>query len=142
MLIKMTKILLGLSLIVLFVNSSVMAQDMGKEVELKPNQTKCPVMGGEISKEVFTDHNGKRVYFCCPGCDATFKQDPEKYLEKMEKEGVVLEDAPIEQTACPVSGKPINEEVYTDHDGKRVYFCCGGCKKSFIESPGKYSSKL
>jgi Cu(I)/Ag(I) efflux system membrane fusion protein len=55
--------------------------------EMKP-QTHCPVMGGEINKDVFTDHNGMRIYFCCAGCDGEFKADPEKYLAKMKAEGI------------------------------------------------------
>jgi YHS domain-containing protein len=51
-------------------------------------------MGGEINRKVFVDHAGKRVYFCCPGCDATFKKNPGKYLGKMRAAGVKLEDAP------------------------------------------------
>lgn len=67
----------------------------GKSIEEKtPNQTKCPVMGGDISKKSFLDHKGKRIYFCCPGCDKTFLKDPEKYLKKMKDEGVILENAP------------------------------------------------
>lgn len=54
-------------------------------------QTHCPVMGGEINKEVFTDYNGMRIYFCCGGCDATFNADPEKYLEQMRSDGIAPE---------------------------------------------------
>ena len=54
-------------------------------------QTKCPVMGGDINKEVFIDFRGNRIYFCCPGCDAIFKKNPEKYLDLMKKSGVVLD---------------------------------------------------
>jgi YHS domain-containing protein len=57
-------------------------------------QTVCPVMGGEINKEVYADYNGKRVYFCCQDCLSTFKKDPEKYMKKLEDEGVTLENAP------------------------------------------------
>ena len=59
-------------------------------------QTTCPVMGGEINKEYYADYNGKRVYFCCPACDGIFKQDPEKYMKKLEEMGQVPEDAPKE----------------------------------------------
>ena len=55
--------------------------------DLKP-QTHCPVMGNPINKEVYIDHEGMRVYFCCAGCDSTFKEDPEKYLKQMEAEGI------------------------------------------------------
>ncbi|MGP8051048.1 MAG: YHS domain-containing protein [Desulfobaccales bacterium] len=57
-------------------------------------QTVCPVLGGNIDKKVFTDYQGKRIYFCCAGCPAEFKKDPEKYLKKMEAEGVTLEKCP------------------------------------------------
>ena len=48
-------------------------------------------MGGDINKEVFIDFRGNRIYFCCPGCDAIFKKNPEKYLDLMKKSGVVLD---------------------------------------------------
>ncbi len=63
--------------------------------EGKP-QTKCPLMGGKINKKHYADYEGKRIYFCCPGCKAPFKKNPEKYIKKLEAEGIVLEDAPEE----------------------------------------------
>ena len=57
-------------------------------------QTVCPVMGGKINKDVYVDYRGKRVYFCCPGCEKKFLEDPEKYIQQMEAEGVVLEESP------------------------------------------------
>ena len=53
------------------------------EKELKP-RTKCPVMGGDIDKKVYTDYKGRRVYFCCARCNAKFRETPEKYLKKMK----------------------------------------------------------
>jgi YHS domain-containing protein len=64
-----------------------------KAPKLKP-QTTCPVMGGKIDKKLYADVDGKRIYVCCPGCIATIKKDPEKYLKKLKSEGVVLEDTP------------------------------------------------
>ena len=46
-------------------------------------QTICPVMGGAINKKVFTEYEGKKVYFCCAGCIAKFKAEPEKYIAKL-----------------------------------------------------------
>ena len=46
-------------------------------------QTSCPVMGGKINKAIYTEYKGKKVYFCCAGCVAKFKEDPEKYLAKL-----------------------------------------------------------
>jgi YHS domain-containing protein len=46
-------------------------------------QTHCPVMGGPINKEIFVEYKGKKVYFCCGGCDDVFLKEPEKYLPKL-----------------------------------------------------------
>ncbi len=46
-------------------------------------QTKCPVMEGAINKELFIEHEGKKVYFCCAGCEDIFKKNPEKYISKL-----------------------------------------------------------
>jgi YHS domain-containing protein len=46
-------------------------------------QTVCPVMGGKINKSIFTTYNGKKVYFCCSGCETPFLKNPEKYLSKL-----------------------------------------------------------
>ena len=46
-------------------------------------QTLCPVMGGAINKDIFVEHQGKKVYFCCPGCIEQFEAEPEKYLGKL-----------------------------------------------------------
>ena len=46
-------------------------------------QTHCPVMGRVINKEVFIEYKGKKVYFCCPGCEDSFNKEPEKYVHKL-----------------------------------------------------------
>ena len=41
----------------------------------------CPVLAGEmVDQNIFTDYQGKRVYFCCNKCRRDFLADPEKYL--------------------------------------------------------------
>ncbi len=46
-------------------------------------QTVCPIMGGAINKDIFTEYKGKKVYFCCAGCKPEFEKNPEKYLAKL-----------------------------------------------------------
>lgn len=46
-------------------------------------QTVCPVMGGKINKDIFTEYEGKKVYFCCEPCLEKFKESPEQYLAKL-----------------------------------------------------------
>ena len=74
-------------------------------------QTKCPVMGGDINKEVYADHEGKRVYFCCEACISTFKENPEKYLAKLKEAGVEPEAIPADDAA------PAENMDHTDHEG-------------------------
>ncbi len=70
----------------------------------KPQET-CPVMGGTIDKSLYEDHDGKRVYFCCAGCDAPFKADPQTFIAKAEAEGVVFDKTPAAEPATPKKGK-------------------------------------
>lgn len=105
---------------------------------LKPQAT-CPVLGGKISKQVYADYQGQRIYFCCANCQKPFKANPEKYFEKFAAEGVLLESV---QTKCPVMGTKLNKDMYTDYKGRRVYFCCAACVVTFKKEPAKYLSKL
>jgi hypothetical protein len=56
-------------------------------------------MGGKIDKALFVDHAGKRIYVCCRGCIRAVRADPEKYIAKLESEGVVLEAVPAGEEA-------------------------------------------
>ncbi len=47
-------------------------------------QTTCPIMeGSAINKALFVEYKGKKVYFCCPGCEDKFTAEPEKYIAKL-----------------------------------------------------------
>ena len=106
--------------------------------DLKPQAT-CPVMGGKIDKDVYVDYQGQRIYFCCASCKENFLKDPEKYFEKIEKEGVLLESV---QKKCPVMGGDIDKNVFTDYKGRRVYFCCASCQEKFKKDPENYLKKM
>jgi YHS domain-containing protein len=47
-----------------------------------------------------------------------------------------------EQTVCPVTGDPIDKNVFFEYQGKKVYFCCASCLDTFKANPEKYISKL
>ena len=49
-------------------------------------QKTCPVMGGPIDPSIFLDYQGRRVYFCCQACQAEFKKNPDKYLQKLDEQ--------------------------------------------------------
>ena len=47
-------------------------------------QTECPVMvGNKIDPSIYSDFRGKRVFFCCQSCKASFAKDPESYLSRL-----------------------------------------------------------
>lgn len=48
----------------------------------------CPVMGNKIDVDGPTvEYNGKLYGFCCPGCDAKFEKNPEKYSKNLSEDG-------------------------------------------------------
>lgn len=107
--------------------------------ELKP-QTHCPVMGGVIDSTTYTDIQGQRVYHCCPMCSKKLKADPDTYFKKAAADGVLFENI---QTNCPVSGEKLEADAnYKDFEGRRIYFCCKKCEKSFLSDPQKYLKKM
>jgi len=87
---------IAVSLLILFTAASVAAPVSASQKAAKGEpQTICPVMGGKIDKNVYADYRSKRVYFCCESCREQFMQNPEKYIETMEAEGVTLEKSPV-----------------------------------------------
>ncbi|MFN2287236.1 MAG: hypothetical protein ABR578_02765 [Chromatocurvus sp.] len=112
------------------------SQERKAEIKL---QTTCPVMGGAIDKNLYVDHEGKRIYLCCKGCEAPVKKDPVKYIKALEDKGVTVASL---QTTCPVMGGKVNKDLYVDHDGKRVYVCCMGCIDAVRKDPQMYIKKL
>lgn len=57
-------------------------------------------------------------------------------------EANAIASAESEQTMCPVMEAPIDKNIFTEYQGKKVYFCCGQCKGEFEKDPEKYLSKL
>jgi len=100
---KISMILAALAVALMMVGP-VMAQRKGlrpvagtqAETQGQP-QTKCPVLGGNVDKNIYADYKGHRYYFCCKGCDEEFKKNPEKYIEKMKAAGITPEKIPTGQ---------------------------------------------
>lgn len=107
--------------------------------ELKP-QTLCPVMGKPIDSTAYTDIQGQRVYHCCPMCSKKLIADPDAYFKKAAADGILFENIQIN---CPVSGEELEDSaIFTDFEGRRIYFCCNKCEKSFKADPQKYLKKM
>jgi len=141
---KNLSILLASTALIVLIALPALADSYAKmnEEKAQPNQKMCPVMGNPINKEVYSDYNGKRIFFCCKACVNVFRENPGQYISKSEKNGVVFDDAPVIQAVCPITGQPIDKNFHSDYKGDRVYFCCGNCKAEFDKNPAKYNDSV
>lgn len=57
-------------------------------------QTRDAFSGKLVKRYIYSDYNGKRVFFCCANSKADFLKDPEKYMQRFSELGVTLQDAP------------------------------------------------
>ena len=56
-------------------------------------QTTCPVMGGQVNRDLYVDYKGNRIYVCCKMCLSKVKKDPEKFIKKLESMKEPIEKA-------------------------------------------------
>lgn len=116
----------------------------GEETKNEPakkefkKQTHCPVMGGKIKSDVFTDIQGQRVYHCCPMCKRNITEDPDKYFKKAAEDNILFESV---QKTCPLCNMEIKDKKnFTYYEGRGVYFCNEKCQEKFADTKDK--SKL
>ncbi len=122
------KVLYAIAVAGIFATASLYAEtsqapEEKEEVKLQP-QTTCPIMGGAINEKQYVDHEGKRIFVCCPPCKAKVEADFAEAVEKLAEEG----QGPA-QANCPIMKRMTvtPSSRYVDHEGQRIYVCCGGC---------------
>ena len=114
---------------------------LASENKTKPQEL-CPVMGHKIDSKIYSDYQGRRIYFCCTDCVKKFKAEPAAYLKKSEIQSASPTGAAKKQTDCPVMGMKITPGVYIDYKGKRVSFCCPSCLEKFNADPDGLIKKM
>jgi YHS domain-containing protein len=82
------------------------------------------------------------VYFCCEGCIPKYQKDPGKYAAKVAAQRKALAGKEKVQVICPVLKKPVDQKVFVESNGKKVYFCCKGCVGKYQSNPAKYAAAL
>lgn len=95
---------------VLIAFGSAHAQEVHSATDAPPpKQVYCPITPEEeIDSEVFTEYEGRRVYFCCERCRARFLRDPGRYATRLIS------------TAAPVQKQPVTPEPLAhDHESAR-----------------------
>lgn len=118
--------------------------ELAKEsVKTESKQALCPVMGDEpVNLAISVPSDAGPIYFCCTECVAKYQANPSKYADKVSAQRAALAGRPKIQTTCPVSGEPAKQEFSTEHDGKKINFCCKGCAAKFQREPDKYKVNL
>ena len=120
-----------LFLIVLTFAATVAVKASEGDAKKPVTNKRCPVMNADVSEKVRTEYKGQYVYFCCQGCVAMFEKDPEKYVAKLSKED---QEAIKANEICPMTKEPIKDRSrWVEHEGRKIYFCCDGCKEMFKE---------
>jgi YHS domain-containing protein len=136
---KLLAVIAGMALLLGVIDFALAEGAQMKDKAAPKFQTLCPVTGDAISKDVFVDHEGKRIYFCCDMCIPTFKKDPAVYLKKIEEKG----ETPYSlQTMDPVNGEKTKKDVFIDKDGMRIYFSGADSRAAFEKSPDQYMKKM
>jgi len=70
--------------------------------------SQCPVMPEEaVDPAIYTDYEGRRVYFCCAKCRRQFLENPEPYLDHLSH----LAATP-RQDPTPGAGSPASPSAY------------------------------
>ncbi len=103
---------------------------------------KCPVRGEPANLAVSTPTDDGPVFFCCKKCIKRYAADPDKFAKVVAQQRKALAKHPKVQVTCPVSGNPVDQKVYTEHKGRKVYFCCPDCIPKFEADPGKFKRAL
>jgi YHS domain-containing protein len=112
----------------MLVTGAVLAK-ASEEAKKHVTNKKCPVMNTDVKADIRAEYKGQYVYFCCKGCVTMFEKEPEKYLGKLSAED---QEAIKANDICPVTNEKITDQTrFTEHEGRKVYFCCDGCANTF-----------
>lgn len=107
-----------------------------------PASPKCPVTDEPVNLAVSTATDDGPVFFCCKGCIPKYKANVDKYSAKVAAQRKALAGRAKVQVSCPLTENPVDQKVFVEHDGGKVYFCCKGCIDRFQQDPGKYKAAL
>ncbi|GAB4553592.1 MAG: hypothetical protein Tsb0013_16020 [Phycisphaerales bacterium] len=105
----------------------------------------CIVTGKELSEDAVNHvHNNRLVRLLNAEAVATFKADPEKHLESLDKAIIEAQLDNYPMDTCPVGGKlgSMGEPVNFIYMNRLVRLCCAGCESSIADDPDTYMAKL
>lgn len=141
--------LIAISNLTLFASEALEHGESAKAIAGDPYYlTTCPVSGqklGEMGKPVLYNHDGREIRFCCAGCVAQFKKDPQKFISKLDEAMIKdqlpfypLETCLVTKQKLTSMGKPV-DVIYKN---RLVRFCCNNCVAQFEKDPDEYIRQL
>jgi len=98
-----------------------------KELEKRIATATCPVSGDKVKKEFHTLYKGAKLFFSSADTLQTYQSQPGHYYEKANLQLLATKQA--KQTACPLTGRPLNPKATTNIGGQAVQFCCANCAR-------------
>lgn len=101
----------------------------------------CPIMAKPSKPGFTTDVDGVRVHYCCNKCPTKAAKDLAGVYGKLGY-GYIPAVIDLRNTTCPMSGKPVADGKFADHDGIRVRFCCDDCPAAFAKDPAAVFAKM
>lgn len=135
------RMMLALAVVAGALRTAWVVADEGEKAKSAPT-AQCLLMPEPIDPSVRVATDSGPAYFCCTGCIEKYKANPAKFSEKLAAQQKELEKLPRTQVTCPISGEPIDNEVFVEKDGKKVHFCCKKCKAKYEEKPDEYTKAL
>lgn len=105
--------------------ATVMAQDLsGVKCIINPK--------ADVKDSTGVEFNGGTVYFCCGNCAGKFSDKPDNFAAPANYQMVT--SGQFKQTACPLTGRPVNNDLSAQVGQVKVGLCCNGCKKKMDEA--------
>ncbi len=76
------------------------------------------------------------------GCGQKGSKGGETEMTQQNVQEETIEAGGSVQQTCPVTGRPIDEDLYVDYNDVRVYVCSEECIEAFNNNPEQYLKRL
>ena len=96
---------------------------------------KCVVSGKSVVPDKMVKYKSGEVYLCSNECIVEFVANTEKYKTKANHQ--LVASGQYVQVACPISGKPVSDDVTAKVAAIKIGLCCEDCVKKLgdVETP-------
>ena len=113
-------------------------------------QTKVTSSGAEslrksfVDQKIYTDLTKEKSNLTArlDQITKTYDLELENLNAIMQKSSVKTEDSSPINEKCPVSNKTVDENRFSNFEGRMVGLCCDNCKSKFVKDPSSYRSKI